>query len=170
MGRFANPVMCPPTPFGDGKRVSTTIGGRIMLRHIPAHPEQSNLPNTLTEIANRALRDAALAIDTASALDAAGEALCHIAQIARKQPPAASSSSAANALCVARTTADGTLYALDRLHSLLESIERLTNDSDAAVADLAAMARGIVATETHRVDVALTTITPFVKAEARNVA
>lgn len=35
--RFANPVQCPPTPFGDGTRVFLSHdGGRTMSRHAPA--------------------------------------------------------------------------------------------------------------------------------------
>lgn len=164
--RFANPVICPPTPFGDGKRALLKVQGGRKMRHIHVRPEQPSFPNTLTEIVRAALREAALANDTASALDAAGEALCQIADIARKEQSTSTSSSASSALRVARTAADSVLSALDRLHSLLESIERLTADSDAAVADLAAMARGIVAAESHRVDVALTSISPFAKSEA----
>jgi hypothetical protein len=42
------PCSVPAHPFGDGKRAfNTNVGGRTMLRHIPARPEQTP-PNILT--------------------------------------------------------------------------------------------------------------------------
>ncbi len=40
--RYANLALCPATPIGVGGRVRQPVrGGRIMLRHIPARPEQT---------------------------------------------------------------------------------------------------------------------------------
>jgi hypothetical protein len=81
--RFANPVQCPLTPFGDGKRVSNdTHGGRTMLRHIPARPGQTQSP---IEIIRAALRDAATAPTVFDALDVTGDALRRLAELARAE-------------------------------------------------------------------------------------
>src|SRR5579863_1973 len=47
--RSANPVNGPLTPFSSGQRAFyPNVGGRTMLRRIPARPEQKSLPNSLT--------------------------------------------------------------------------------------------------------------------------
>ncbi|MBJ9682443.1 MULTISPECIES: hypothetical protein [Burkholderia] len=81
MSRFANLAQRLPTPFGDGKQVfNFDIGGRIMLRHVPARPEQIQSP---LEIIRDALRVAATAPTDRDALDATGEALRRLADLAR---------------------------------------------------------------------------------------
>lgn len=77
--RFANPVQCPPTPFGDWERDLTAHGGRIM-RQTLARPEQ--LQSSL-EIIRAALRAAALAPTYQDALDATGDALRRLSEIVR---------------------------------------------------------------------------------------
>ena len=81
--RFANPAHCPPTPFGDGTRVSILVsGGRPMRPNAPARPEQ--LQSSL-EIIRTALRAAALAPTDQVALDVTGDALRRLAEIARAE-------------------------------------------------------------------------------------
>ncbi|MCL4662013.1 MULTISPECIES: hypothetical protein [Burkholderia cepacia complex] len=81
MSRFANLAQRLPTPFGDGKRVfNFDIGGRIMLRHVPARSEQIHSP---LEIIRNALRAAVAAPSDRDALDVAGEALRRLADLDR---------------------------------------------------------------------------------------
>ncbi|MFC5428342.1 hypothetical protein ACFPTO_05905 [Paraburkholderia denitrificans] len=82
--RFANPAQRPLTPFGDGVRVNQPVrGGRILLRHIPARPEQ---PPSPIELANSALRAAALAPTYIDALDVLADALLVMAGATTKAP------------------------------------------------------------------------------------
>ncbi|SEE00514.1 hypothetical protein SAMN02787142_4319 [Burkholderia sp. WP9] len=77
--RYANPVMRPLTPIGVGKRASTiNVGGRYM-RPVSARTEQTLSP---TELANRALRAAALAPTVFDALDICADALQALAALA----------------------------------------------------------------------------------------
>ncbi|VWD17354.1 hypothetical protein [Burkholderia contaminans] len=150
--RFANPVQCPPTPFGDGKRAFFNHdGGRTMLRHIPARPEQSQLSNFLTGKVSVALRSAALAPNLASALDIAGAALVDIATIARSE-----CQTAARSFPSTHDTAASALQALDRIAGILEAIERLASDDDGAIADLAGVARGLLAHQISREELIFT--------------
>ena len=71
----------PHLAMGSGIRTAT-IGGRTMLRHIPAHPEQTQCP---LEIIRTALRDAATAPTVYDALDVTGDALRRLADIARAE-------------------------------------------------------------------------------------
>lgn len=64
--------------------ISAISGGRTM-RHIPAHPEQVQSPSP-TELANRALRAAALAPTVFDALDIVADALQALAVQAAFQP------------------------------------------------------------------------------------
>ncbi|WP_244136762.1 hypothetical protein [Burkholderia vietnamiensis] len=150
--RFANPVQCPPTPFGDGKRAFLNHdGGRTMLRHIPARPEQSQFSNFLTDKVSVALRSAALAPNLASALDIAGAALVDIAAVARSERPSVTWVAPS-----VHDTASSALQALDRIASILESIERLAANNDDAIADLAALARGLLAHQIGRAELVFT--------------
>lgn len=117
-----------------------------------AHIGQLPLPNSLTAIVADALRGAALAPTVGEALDVAGAALCSIAHIARADQPTARRQCANEPFCIARDTADQTMRVLDRISYLLESIQRLACDADAAVEDLASLGREIVAAETDRID------------------
>ena len=135
-----------------------------MLRHIPVRPEQSQFSNYLTGKISIALRSAALAPNLASALDIAGAALVDIATIARRN-------------CQAPTwpiqsthdTAGSTLQALDRIASILESIECLASDNDDAIADLAALARDLLVHQIGRTELVFTsTALQNVDAEVRH--
>lgn len=110
------------------------------------------LPNTLTNLVADALRGAALAPSVSEALDVAGAALCTIATLARADQPALRGQCRNEPFCIARDTADQTMRVLDRISYLLESIQRLACDADAAVEDLASIARELVAAETDRID------------------
>ena len=79
-----------PTPFSarspylaieSGSHI-TSIGGRTMLRHIPARLEQ---PLSPLEIIQAALRAAALAPTVFDALDVTGDALRRLAELARDE-------------------------------------------------------------------------------------
>ncbi|WP_050017493.1 hypothetical protein [Burkholderia cenocepacia] len=122
-----------------------------MLRHIPARPEQSQFSNFLTGKVSVALRSAALAPNLASALDIAGAALVDIATIARNE-----CETSTWAFPSAHDTAASALQALDRIASILESIERLASDNDEAIADLAALARGLLAHQIGRAELVFT--------------
>lgn len=74
--RFANPVMCPPTPFGDGAPGSNKLGA--IVPNASAHPEQTH---QLISIVAQAIRAAALAPSEREALDIAGAALAHAVSI-----------------------------------------------------------------------------------------
>jgi len=77
------PRSVPAHPFGDGKRAfNTNVGGRTMLRHIPARHEQ---PQSPIEIIRAALRDAATAPTVFDALDLTGDALRRLAELARAE-------------------------------------------------------------------------------------
>jgi hypothetical protein len=76
-------MACPPHLTVDG-RLPSSIGGRI-LRQALARPEHSQFPNTLTDIVNRALRDAATAPTVFDALDVCGDALRRLADISRAE-------------------------------------------------------------------------------------
>jgi len=81
--RSANPALCPLTPFSSGQRAfDTNVGGRTMLHHIPARPEQTQSP---LEIIRAALREAATAPTVYDALDVTGDALRRLAEIARAE-------------------------------------------------------------------------------------
>ncbi|HEM7884006.1 hypothetical protein [Burkholderia cenocepacia] len=122
-----------------------------MLRHIPARPEQPQFSNLLTDKVSGALRSAALAPSLASALDIAGAALVDIATIARSERQ-----SPTWAIPCVHDAAAMALHALDRIASILEAIERLATDSDSAIADLAVLARGILAREIGRAELVFT--------------
>jgi hypothetical protein len=53
------------------------------MRHAQTRPDQTTLPNTLTQLVNEALRAAALAPTYIDALDITGRALKSIAELAR---------------------------------------------------------------------------------------
>ncbi|KHK58185.1 hypothetical protein PI86_11035 [Burkholderia sp. A9] len=55
------------------------------MRQAPARPEQTQFPNTLTQIVNHALRDAATAPTVYDALDVCGDALRRLAEFARAE-------------------------------------------------------------------------------------
>lgn len=116
-----------------------------------AHIGQA-LPNSLTAIVADALRGAALAPTVGEALDVAGAALCSIASLARADRPAMRGQCVNEPFCAARDTADGTMRVLDRISYLLESIQRLARDADAAIEDLACIGRELVDAETERID------------------
>ncbi|QTO19597.1 hypothetical protein [Burkholderia seminalis] len=122
-----------------------------MLRHIPARPEQPQFSNFLTDKVSATLRSAALAPNIASALDIAGAALVDIATIARSERR-----SQTWAMSSTHDTAAAALQALDRIASILESIERLASDNDDAIADLAALARGLLAHQIGRAELVFT--------------
>ncbi|WP_143328599.1 hypothetical protein [Burkholderia sp. AU28863] len=78
--RFANPVQCPPTPFGDGTRAFLNHdGGRTMPRRILARPEQTQFP---VELVRAALRAAATSDRPNEAIDILADALLRLAEIA----------------------------------------------------------------------------------------
>jgi hypothetical protein len=165
MSRFANPAQCPPTPFGDGKRVfDLDIGGRTMLRHIPARPEQTSFPHFLSDKVSIAIRSAALAPDLASALDIAGAALVDIAAIARIEVQTSTvvddaargtpvSPDTDDRFGFAHAAVDQAITTLDRLGSIFEAIQRCARDVDLTVEDLAIFGRELVQAETERLDV-----------------
>lgn len=163
--RYANPAMCPATPIGVGSRVTQPVsGGRTMLRHIPARPEQPQFSNFLTDKVSGALRSAALAPSLASALDIAGAARVDIATIARSERR-----SPTWAMSSPHDTAATALQALDRVASILESIERLASDNDGAIADLASLARGLLAHQIGRAELVFTsTVCQNMNAEVRH--
>jgi len=127
-----------------------------MSRHIHARSEQPSFPNALTKVISDALREAAIAPTLSDALDVAGAALTDIANMARGEPPAAREPLGNDSLTLVCEVADETLRAFDRVASLLEAIQRLACDNDDAIADLAAMGRGLVAKQTDRVDLVFT--------------
>lgn len=150
--RYANLALCPATPIGVGGRVRQPVrGGRTMLRHTPARPEQPQFSNFLTDKVSAALRSAALAPSLASALDIAGAALVDIAAIARNECQTSTWTFPS-----AHDTAAAALQALGRIASILESIERLASDNDDAIADLAALARGLLAHQIGRAELVFT--------------
>lgn len=130
------------------------------MRQAPARPEQTQFPNYFTSIVSDALRGAALAPDLATALDIAGAALANIAGVARGEIPAGRSSSETSieddALQLACKVADEALEALSSVTSILEAVERLSFDNDAAICDLATLGREIVAKQYDRLDLAFT--------------
>jgi len=65
-----------------GSGFTATQGGRTLLRHIPARPEQKSFPNTLT-IVNDALRAAALSDRPNDAIDLLADALVKLAALAQ---------------------------------------------------------------------------------------
>ncbi|WP_250489899.1 hypothetical protein [Caballeronia sp. INML2] len=80
--RYANPVICPPTPIGVGKRVSNiNVGDRIMRQAI-ARPEQTN-QSDLQKFINAALRDATNASTIFHALDTLADALRMLADLSK---------------------------------------------------------------------------------------
>jgi hypothetical protein len=137
-----------------------------------AQPEPSAL-----QIVADALRAAAFAPTPSAALDIAGAALANIADLARGEPPrvakdlipnctlcespAARDTRERDSFLLVREIADETLRVFDRVASVLEAIERLSIESDDAIADLAALARGLVAKQTDRVDHIFTCTTRY---------
>lgn len=78
--RSLNPALCPATPFESGGRViEPSKGGRTM-RQALARPEQTQSP---TELANSALRAAALAPTVFDALDICADAMLVLAALAQ---------------------------------------------------------------------------------------
>jgi hypothetical protein len=115
-------------------------------------PDRAEQAASVSKIVADGLRAAVLAPDLASALGAAGGALTDIANLTRGDQPSAHGQCAYESFCVARDTADQTMRTLDRVSYLLESIQRLARDADAAIEDLASIGREIVAAETDRID------------------
>ncbi|QBQ97896.1 hypothetical protein [Paraburkholderia pallida] len=120
-----------------------------MLRHIPARHEQTQ---SLSNIVRDALRAAALAPDTASALDVAGAALCDIAQFARDQQLPSTERADDHPLRTFGCVADDTLGVLERAACIFDSIERLTRDGDETINELALIGRTFVAQQAKELD------------------
>lgn len=135
----------------------------------PEDLAHERMPRALFDVIEQrvsdALRTAALAPTLSDALDVAGAALSEIADMARSGAPTSHTSSGDDSLVRVREVADETLHVFYRIASLLDAIERLAHDSDDAIADLAAMGRGLVAKQTDRVDLLFTCVARRVSAQ-----
>lgn len=135
-----------------------------MLRDSTARLEQTSFPHFLTGKVSVALRSAALAPNLAAALDIAGAALVEIAAVARSERQSSMWTAS-----VAHDSADAALQAFDRIAGILEAIERLAVEYDGAIADLAAIARGLLASQIGRVELVFTqTLFQSLSAEVRH--
>lgn len=132
-----------------------------MSRRTPARPEQTQ---SLSDIIRDALRAAALAPDTASALDVAGAALCDIAQLTRCHQLTQPDRFDNRPLRTVERAMDNTEGVLERAACIFEAIDRLTRDGDDVVNELALIGRSIVAQQSEAVDSALMTLHRFMAA------
>lgn len=81
--RSLNPALCPAAPFESGRRVIQSVrGGRIMRQATHARSGQSPL---ILSIVREALRAAATADTYQDALDATGDALRRVAELAQSE-------------------------------------------------------------------------------------